>query len=100
MAIALMVGEASRSTRGPADHLGHIVFEARRADTMMRFVNGRARIQDWVVQINEVELRQQSNRRRRGVRRAWACQLRHSWQFSPANQPDCASRRAPLHTMF
>jgi hypothetical protein len=42
--------------RGPTDHFGHVVFEARRADTMMRLVNGSVRIQDWIVHdpINEV----------------------------------------------
>jgi hypothetical protein len=36
--------------------LGHIVFEARRADPVMRFVNGGVRIQDRVVHnpINEI----------------------------------------------
>jgi hypothetical protein len=45
-----------RATRGPTDHFGHVVFEARRADTVMRFVNGSVRIQDWVVHnpINKV----------------------------------------------
>ena len=44
------------ATCGPTDHLGHVVFEARRADPMMRLVNGSVRIQDWVVHnpINEV----------------------------------------------
>ena len=44
------------ATRGPANHLGHIVFEARRADPVMRFANGGVRIQDRVVHnpVNEV----------------------------------------------
>ena len=44
------------AARGPANHLGHIVFEARRADAVMRFVNRSVRIQDRVVHnpINEV----------------------------------------------
>src|SRR6476660_7169505 len=42
-------GVVLRATRSPANHLGHIVFDARRADTVMRFVNGGVRIQDWVV---------------------------------------------------
>src|SRR6478672_6938514 len=44
------------AARGPANHLGHIVFEARRADAVMRFVNRSVRIQDQVVHnpINEV----------------------------------------------
>src|SRR5262249_49879013 len=44
------------ATRGPADHLGHVVLEARRADTVMRFINGCVCIQDRVAHnpINEV----------------------------------------------
>jgi len=36
--------------------LGHVVFETRRADAVMRLVNGSVCIQDWVVHnpINEV----------------------------------------------
>src|SRR5262245_64247854 len=43
-------------TCGPTDHLGHLVFEARRADAVMRLVNGSVRIQDGVVHnsINEI----------------------------------------------
>src|SRR5262249_34529462 len=37
------------ATRGPADHLGHVVLEARRADTVMRLINGSVRIQDRIV---------------------------------------------------
>jgi hypothetical protein len=37
------------AARGPAYHLGHIVFEARRADAVMRFVDRSVRIQDRVV---------------------------------------------------
>jgi hypothetical protein len=49
-------GIGLRASRGPADHFGHKVFEARRADTVMCLVNGSIRIQDWVVHdpINEV----------------------------------------------
>jgi hypothetical protein len=36
-------------TCGPTDHLGHLVFEPRRADAVMRLVNGSVRIQDWGV---------------------------------------------------
>jgi hypothetical protein len=44
------------ATRCPANHLCDVVFEARRADPVMRFVNGSVGIQDWVVHdpINEV----------------------------------------------
>jgi hypothetical protein len=44
------------ATCGPTDHLGHVVFETRRADAVMRLVNGSVCIQDWVVHnpINEV----------------------------------------------
>src|SRR5262249_34764781 len=49
-------GIVLRATCGPTDHLGHVVFEAGRADAVMRFVNGSVRIQDWIVHnpINEV----------------------------------------------
>jgi hypothetical protein len=36
------------ATCGPTDHLGHVVFEARRADAVMRLVNGSVRVQDGV----------------------------------------------------
>src|SRR5262249_24894390 len=44
------------ATCGPTDHLGHVVFETRGADAVMRLVNGSVCIQDWVVhnRINEV----------------------------------------------
>src|SRR5262249_31722362 len=44
------------TTRGPTDHLGHVGFEARCADPVMCFVNGRVCIQDWIVHnpINKV----------------------------------------------
>src|SRR5260370_39724333 len=44
------------ATCGPTDHLGHVVFEARRADAVMRLVNGSVRVQNWAVHnpINEV----------------------------------------------
>src|SRR5260370_36765767 len=43
------------ATCGPTDHLGHVVFEARRADAVMRLVNGSVRVQNWDVHnpINE-----------------------------------------------
>src|SRR5262249_26604443 len=44
------------TTRGPTDHLGYVVFEARRADAVMCLVNGSVRLQDRGVHnpINEV----------------------------------------------
>src|SRR5262249_51812902 len=44
------------ATCRPTDHLGDVVFEARRADAVMRFVHGNVRIQDRVVHnpINKV----------------------------------------------
>src|SRR5262249_42740563 len=44
------------ATRGPADHLGHLVLEARRADTVMRFIDGCVCIQVRVAEnaINEL----------------------------------------------
>src|SRR5262249_51116598 len=49
-------GVLLRSTCGPTDHFGHVVLEARRADTVMRFINGCVCIQDRVAHnpINEV----------------------------------------------
>src|SRR5215468_6207757 len=37
------------ATCGPTDHLGHVVFEARRADAVMRLFNCSVRVQDWIV---------------------------------------------------
>ena len=44
------------TTCGPTNHLRHIIFEARCAHAMMRFIDGRVRIQDRVMHdpINEV----------------------------------------------
>src|SRR5262249_5679302 len=44
------------TSRAATDHLGHVVFEARCADPVMCFVNGRVCIQDWIVHnpINKV----------------------------------------------
>jgi hypothetical protein len=60
---------SSAGHRRPTDHLGYIVLEPRRADAVMRFVNGSVGIQDWVVHhpINKVIDHRSSLARRLGV---------------------------------
>src|SRR5262249_8562276 len=37
------------ATCGPTTHPGHVAFEARRADAVMRLFNCSVRVQDWIV---------------------------------------------------